>query len=154
MSSDRTPDEGVVTTTVDVGRADTVEAGPTREPGRRPRFRANLALSVLSVLAFFALWTVATEKRWIAPIFLPSPAMVAEEAGKLVTTGELWSAILASSRRVFSGFALATAVAVPLGIVMGVWGPAKAVFDPFISLLRPLPSITWIPMTMLWLGIG
>lgn len=155
MSSDRAPDEGVVTTTVDVSRADAVASAPVRERGgKRFGFRATLAVNVLSVLAFFALWTVATEKRWIAPIFLPSPAMVAEEAGKLVTTGELWSAILASSRRVFSGFALATAVAVPLGIVMGVWGPAKAVFDPFISLLRPLPSITWIPMTMLWLGIG
>jgi len=43
---------------------------------------------------------------------------------------------------------------VPLGIVMGVWWPAKAVMDPFISLLRPLPSITWIPLSILWLGIG
>ena len=45
-------------------------------------------------------------------------------------------------------------VAIPLGILMGVWWPAKAIVDPFVSLLRPLPSITWIPLTMLWLGIG
>lgn len=87
-------------------------------------------------------------------MFLPSPAAVASEANKLITTGELWRAVLASSRRVFTGFALAALVAVPLGVVMGVWAPAKAVFDPFVSLLRPLPSITWIPLTMLWLGIG
>jgi taurine transport system permease protein len=49
---------------------------------------------------------------------------------------------------------LAGVVAVPLGIVMAVWWPAKAIVDPFISLLRPLPSITWIPLTILWLGIG
>jgi taurine transport system permease protein len=79
---------------------------------------------------------------------------VGREAGKLVGTGELWVAVLASSRRVFLGFALAAAVAVPLGVLMGVWRPAKAVVDPFVSLLRPLPSITWIPLTMLWLGIG
>ena len=62
--------------------------------------------------------------------------------------------IVTSARRVFLGFALAALVAVPLGIVMGVWQPAKAVMDPFVSLLRPLPSITWIPLTILWLGIG
>ena len=45
-------------------------------------------------------------------------------------------------------------MAVPLGIAMGVWAPAKAIMDPFVSLLRPLPSITWIPLTILWLGIG
>jgi taurine transport system permease protein len=76
------------------------------------------------------------------------------EAGKLIGTGELWQAVLASSRRVFLGFALAAVVAVPLGIVMGVWWPAKAIMDPFVSLLRPLPSITWIPLSILWLGIG
>jgi taurine transport system permease protein len=62
--------------------------------------------------------------------------------------------VLASSRRVFLGFALAAVVAVPLGVVMGVWWPATAVMDPFVSLLRPLPSITWIPLSILWLGIG
>src|SRR6202000_2108464 len=61
---------------------------------------------------------------------------------------------LISSERVFAGFVLAGLVAVPLGVVMAVWWPAKAVMDPFVSLLRPLPSITWIPLTILWLGIG
>ncbi len=121
---------------------------------RRLRFRLGLVLNVVSVFAFLAAWSAATEFGWISPIFLPSPASVASEAGKLVGTGELWWAVVASSRRVFLGFALAAAVAVPLGILMGVWWPAKAVVDPFVSLLRPLPSITWIPLTMLWLGIG
>ena len=62
--------------------------------------------------------------------------------------------MLISSERVFAGFVLAGLVAVPLGVVMAVWWPAKAIVDPFISLLRPLPSITWIPLTILWLGIG
>ena len=63
--------------------------------------------------------------------------------------------ILVSARRVFTGFALAAAIAsVPIGVAMAVWKPAKAVMDPFVSLLRPLPSITWIPLSILWLGIG
>jgi len=97
---------------------------------------------------------LATETGAISPLFFPSPSMVAAEAGNIAGTTDLWVAIAASSRRVFLGFGLAAAVAVPLGIVMGAWWPAKAVIDPLISLLRPLPSITWIPLTMLWLGIG
>ena len=118
------------------------------------RQRAALAIKVLSVLAFLALWTASTELGWVSPIFLPSPAAIARQADKLMHAGDLWEAIIASSRRVFLGYAIAAAVAVPLGIVMGVWWPAKAVMDPFISLLRPLPSITWIPLSILWLGIG
>jgi taurine transport system permease protein len=118
------------------------------------RVRLSLLLQILSVCMFLALWSAATEYGWVSTIFLPSPRSVASEAGKLVGTGELWQAIIASSRRVFLGFALAAVVAVPLGVVMGVWWPAKAIMDPFVSLLRPLPSITWIPLSILWLGIG
>lgn len=145
-----------MTTTVNASEQIAV-ASPEARPAERRRwvrFRLDLVLNVVSVFLFFAAWSAATEYGWISPIFLPSPASVASEAGKLVRTGELWGAVLASSRRVFLGFALAAAVAVPLGILMGVWRPAKAVVDPFVSLLRPLPSITWIPLTMLWLGIG
>jgi taurine transport system permease protein len=118
------------------------------------RLRLSLLLQIVSVCAFLALWSAATEYGWVSTIFLPSPRAVATEAGKLIGTGELWQAIIASSRRVFLGFALAAVVAVPLGVVMGVWWPAKAIMDPFVSLLRPLPSITWIPLSILWLGIG
>ena len=145
-----------MTTTVNASEQIAVASPEARPPERRRwvRFRLDLVLNVVSVFLFFAAWNAATEYGWISPIFLPSPASVASEAGKLVGTGELWWAVVASSRRVFLGFALAAAVAVPLGILMGVWRPAKAVVDPFVSLLRPLPSITWIPLTMLWLGIG
>jgi taurine transport system permease protein len=118
------------------------------------RTRNTVALNVLAVMGFLAVWHIVTASGWISPIFLPSPTAVAREANKLLDSGELWVSVLASSQRVFLGFALATVVAVPLGILMGVWWPAKALMDPFVSLLRPLPSITWIPLTMLWLGIG
>jgi taurine transport system permease protein len=144
-----------VGTTLDVTEPIAMAAAEPRPvEQRRLRVRRDLVLNVLSVFAFLGAWAAATELGWISPIFLPSPASVAAEAGKLVRTGDLWVAVVASSRRVFLGFALAAAVAVPLGVLMGVWRPAKAVIDPFVSLLRPLPSITWIPLTMLWLGIG
>jgi taurine transport system permease protein len=118
------------------------------------RIRWALIIKIASVCAFLALWSAVTEFGWISSVFLPSPFQVARQAARLFQNGELWLSILASSQRVFAGFALAALVAVPLGILMGVWWPAKAIMDPFVSLLRPLPSITWIPLSILWLGIG
>jgi taurine transport system permease protein len=119
-----------------------------------PRATLLWLLSLLSVAFALGLWAIATGRGWIAPVFLPSPLDVVNEARGIVANGELLQDVLVSSKRVFAGFALAALVAVPLGVVMGVWEPAKAIMDPFVSLLRPLPSITWIPLTMLWLGIG
>jgi len=124
------------------------------EPRRLPRLSPSLLLSTAAVAGFLLLWHFASALGWISSIFLPSPESIVAEAGKLLAGGDLINDVLVSSQRVFLGFALATAVAVPLGIVMGVWWPARAIMDPFVSLLRPLPSITWIPLTILWLGIG
>lgn len=122
-------------------------------PGRS-RKPALLLISALSVLLVLALWYFATERGWVSPVFLPKPGRVVAEAIASFASGQLIKDIWMSTQRVLLGFALAGVVAIPLGIVMAVWAPAKAAMDPFVSLLRPLPSITWIPLTMLWLGIG
>jgi taurine transport system permease protein len=122
---------------------------------RRWRVRDLLLLINVAALATaFMLWWLSTRLGWIAPIFLPAPGDVWHAAQMTMRDGELLTDVLTSARRVFLGFGLAALVAVPLGVVMGVWAPAKAIMDPFISLLRPLPSITWIPLSILWLGIG
>ena len=66
--------------------------------------------------------------------------------------GSLMSHILASARRVMVGFAAATALAIPLGIFLGT-SRGRAAFDPILSFLRPLPSMSWIPLSLLWFGI-
>lgn len=140
-------------TTIEHANASAGAPTKVRRPGRN-RGKIAFLLSTLSVTIFLSLWAAATELGWISPVFLPSPFAVFAQAARLVQSGELWIDILNSSRRVFSGFALATLFSVPLGVLIGVWWPAKAIMDPFISLLRPLPSITWIPLAILWLGIG
>src|SRR5207244_7627291 len=61
--------------------------------------------------------------------------------------------VVTSVRRVLAGLVLAAVVAVPLGIVLGTSRPAKALFVPILSIIRPLPSLSWIPLTILWFGI-
>jgi taurine transport system permease protein len=130
-------------------------APATPASSRRWRIRHVLLLiNFAAVAVAFLLWWVSTTSGWIAPIFLPAPHDVWHAAQMTMRNGDLWADIAVSARRVFLGFGLAALIAVPLGVVMGVWAPAKAIMDPFVSLLRPLPSITWIPLTILWLGIG
>jgi taurine transport system permease protein len=136
-----------------------VEAGierATPAPGGRAgshRWRYAL-VSVLSALGFFAVWQLVTATELISPLFLPSPAAVWAEARKLAVSGELPAHILTSARRVFVGYLLSAAAAIPLGILMGTSRIAKAIVDPVLSLIRPLPSLSWIPLSILWFGIG
>jgi len=98
-----------------VGTAEQVrDEAATKPPPQSPRPDAAAswiglapAISLASVLLFLAVWWGTTEFGWVAPVFLPSPRAVLVEAGKLVGNGELWTAVLASSKRVFLGFALA-----------------------------------------------
>jgi len=137
------------------GSAQRVTGAAAEQPRRlRMRISAALVTKVASVCSFLLAWQLATTTGLISPLFLPSPGQIVAQAQELIANGELWSSVLISSQRVFAGFVLAGLVAVPLGVIMAVWWPAKAIVDPFVSLLRPLPSITWIPLTILWLGIG
>jgi taurine transport system permease protein len=79
--------------------------------------------------------------------------MLVEEVLSMIREGEtfLLKDILISSQRVLVGFFLSVLVGVPLGIFMG--RPLKALLDPVISLIRPLPAMSWIPLSILWLGI-
>jgi len=129
-----------------------VASSPGKKNSRKPAFL--LMVSTFSVLSVLALWYFSTELGWVSPVFLPKPGRVVSEGVANLANGQLLKDIWMSTQRVVLGFALAGAVAIPLGIIMAVWAPAKAAVDPFVSLLRPLPSITWIPLTMLWLGIG
>jgi ABC-type nitrate/sulfonate/bicarbonate transport system permease component len=74
--------------------------------------------------------------------------------GKLVANGELWSHIVASLERIFYANLAALAFGVPLGLAMGLYRPVERMFDGLIGLFRPIPPLAWVPLSILWLGIG
>lgn len=110
-------------------------------------------VSFLSFIVFILIWEIATTCGLIQPLFLPSPTSIIKRAIHMYSYNDFWPHIFASTRRVLAGFALAGAVAVPLGILLGSSRFLKAVVDPLLSFLRPLPSMSWIPLSLLWLGI-
>ncbi len=120
---------------------------------RRDRIGA-VVVGGLSVITFLAVWQGLVSSGLVHKAFLGSPETVSIAAWKLISDGALYKHTTASASRVLMGFALSSTAAIILGLAMGVWRPLKAVFDPIVSLIRPLPSLSWIPLSMMWLGIG
>ena len=140
--------------TARVSQAATEEGSGTVRRGLRLRATSrSAALGTLSVLVLLGAWYVVTAASYISPIFLPSPQQVFRQARRYLTDGSLFWHVVTSGRRVLGGFVLAVIVAVPLGITLGTSRTAKALFDPILSIIRPLPSLSWIPLTILWFGI-
>lgn len=110
-------------------------------------------ISIGSFFAVILLWEAICRMGLIEPIFLPAPSQVLTRAIRMMEQGTFFEHILASGRRVMVGFLLAGILAIPFGIFLGTSPFFKAIFDPIISLLRPLPSMSWIPLSLLWLGI-
>lgn len=88
-----------------------------------------------------------------AQLLLPPPSQGVRDAINLVQQGLLWQHVAASAKRVYTGFALAAAIAIPLGVAMGLSARLLAQLDPLVGVLRPIPPVAWIPITLLWFGV-
>jgi ABC-type nitrate/sulfonate/bicarbonate transport system permease component len=85
---------------------------------------------------------------------MPRPSAVVASAVKLIGSGELVTALVTSLGRVFSGFMLASAIAIPLGILMGSVRTVERNLDPLVESFRPVAAIAILPLVILWLGTG
>jgi ABC-type nitrate/sulfonate/bicarbonate transport system permease component len=132
-------------------------AAPRRRPDAR-RLRLAL-LRCSSIVLFFAVWgafSFANERylKIFNPVLMPSPLDVLRAGVELVESGELQRDILASLSRVLQGFALAALVGVTLGMAVGRSRVLESLVDPMLELLRPIPPLAFLPMMVLWFGIG
>ena len=111
-------------------------------------------LSLVGFGLFFGIWAFAAH-RLDNSLLLPSPGSMLEALWDLgARDGRLWGDIAASLRRVFAGFFIAAAVAIPLGLALAASRPARALLLPLVTFLRPIPPIAWIPLAILWFGLG
>ena len=107
---------------------------------------------VLVIGALLAIWWIVVSRNE-SHIF-PTPLGVATGAWELVEDGTLWEHIGASLARVAVGFLAALAIAVPLGLWMGWVSGAYYTLNPLFQMLRPISPIAWIPVAILWFGVG
>ena len=117
----------------------------------RPATRFFLTIT-RSVPGFAAAWWLIVVRTESA--IFPTPLQVAAGARELVEDGTLWDHIGASLFRVGTGFLLAVFVAVPLGLWMGWVRGAYITLNPLFQMLRPISPIAWIPLAILWFGVG
>ena len=127
---------------------------PLLSIGATPSPLVRSGLQVSSLLIPLLLWTVISALELVDGKFLPSPAAVLESLASMAREGILFQDIVASTGRVFAGFFLATLVAVPLGICMGVYPAICALCEPLIAMLRYMPAAAFIPLLIIYLGIG
>lgn len=85
---------------------------------------------------------------------LPGPISVAAEAGRMIGDGMLFDDALASLRRVFTGFALGSVLAIPVGFLMGWYPTARGLIEPYIQFFRTIPPLALIPLAIVLMGIG
>ena len=121
-----------------------------REPVSRQRARS---LAVAGVLTFVGAWCVASYANLVPTVILPSPTEVLRAFPVLHFEEALVRSALRSLYRVSMGFALAAAVAIPLGIVMGTFPAVKHFFTPLVDPLRFLPISALVPLFIVWFGI-
>ena len=127
-----------------------------RSPG--PATGGTLLISLATAAALFGLWFVATRYEWSSPLFLPSPAEVLDQFIAVAKDGyadaTLGEHILASLGRIAAALALAIGLGVPLGLAMGLNRWAKGIFSVPIDLYWGLPPLAYLPLLIIWLGIG
>lgn len=119
---------------------------------------SSAIISLLTALALIGLWFLITGMGWVKPLFLPSPFAVWDKFILSITEGvsnsTLMQHTLASLGRVLGAFFLALLVAIPIGILMGVNRVVRGLLDPIIEFYRPLPPLAYLPLIIIWLGIG
>ena len=116
--------------------------------------RARWVLGLSFFVVFFAVWAAVTLGGMVPRTFLADPMTMAHEGVLLFTEYNFIGDIGMTVWRVLGGFVLAAALAVPLGIFMGAYKAAEAFFEPFVSFCRYLPASAFIPLLILWAGIG
>ncbi|MEO9338811.1 ABC transporter permease subunit [Mesorhizobium sp. SB112] len=132
-------------------------AVPWSGPARKRSLSAR-SISLLTVLVLLLVWALAAELRVVSPVFLPSPLVVAKKFFVLIDKGYVDATLLvhlkASLWRVFSALLAALALGVPIGLAVGLSPVGRGIFDPLLEFLRPIPPLAYLPLVIIWFGIG
>jgi len=135
---------------------------PARTPGLPLRRRGAPGLpwwrpswaGLLVPLGIVLLWQIAASLHWMSPNVLPPPAAVVRSLTGLIASGELWAHLSISLRRVVYGFAIGSVAGLLIGVALGFSRTIDAWFGPIFRTFAQIPSLTWIPLLMMVLGIG
>ncbi|CAH2400821.1 taurine ABC transporter permease TauC [Mesorhizobium escarrei] len=128
---------------------------------RPSRKRATISarfVSALTILSVLGVWALSALLQLVSPVFLPSPAAVWSKFMAVASDGfvdaTLLQHIAASLWRVFAALVAAVLVGVPVGLAIGISTVGRGIFDPLLEFLRPIPPLAYLPLVIIWFGIG
>ncbi|MCT2385690.1 taurine ABC transporter permease TauC [Erwinia pyrifoliae] len=121
--------------------------------------RRRLTISLATLLVLLIVWWAVTRLQLIAPLFLPAPQQVWHQLMAIAgPTGfmdaTLWQHLAASLTRIVIALLAAVVIGVPVGILMGLNDTLRGILDPLIELYRPVPPLAYLPLMVIWFGIG
>lgn len=122
-------------------------------PARAERRWLRPALGLLLPLGLALIWELAVHFGWSNGRLVPPPSKIWQTLAELYASGELGRHVLATLSRVSAGFGLGIVFGTLFGAICGYWPLARRLLDPTIQALRAIPSIAWVPLFILWLGI-
>jgi ABC-type nitrate/sulfonate/bicarbonate transport system permease component len=111
-------------------------------------------LGIATIVAFIAIWEIVYRLGLMPKWAFPSPWKVVLAFQELIANGKLFTNMAASVGRQITGVFLAALVGIPAGLALGASPTARAAFLPLCRLLYPIPGIAWIPLAILWFGVG
>lgn len=114
----------------------------------------GFARGTVAVALAALLWEAFARSGLFAPALAPPVETIVTALGRMTLDGTLVRHVLFTLYRVLSGLVLAAVVGIPLGMLMGRWRPVEKFFVPLISVLMPIPSLAWVPVFILWFGLG
>ncbi|MDR6665831.1 ABC transporter permease subunit [Rhizobium sp. 1399] len=124
----------------------------------RPKRRGTLAISLATIAVIIAGWSLASAYGAVSPVFLPSPLVVAKSLANVAINGFVDSTLaehtLASLLRIFAALAVSLIIGVPAGLAIATSRIGKGILDPIVEFLRPLPPLAYLPLIIIWVGIG
>lgn len=119
---------------------------------------SNVIISALTLLAILLVWWGVTAMQLISPLFLPAPQQVLEQLVSISTQGfmdaTLGQHLAASLGRILVALLAAVVIGVPVGIAMGLNPTVRGILDPIIEIYRPVPPLAYLPLMVIWFGIG
>ena len=122
-------------------------------------FSRHLTLSLTTLAVLLAIWWAVTAAQWISPLFLPAPGQVLQKLIAIASPqgfmdATLWQHLAASLARIVVALLAATIIGIPVGIAMGLSPTVRGILDPLIELYRPVPPLAYLPLMVIWFGIG
>lgn len=122
-------------------------------------FSRRITLSISTLAVILAVWWSVAALQLISPLFLPPPG---QSAAKLIAIAgpqgfmdaTLWQHLAASLTRILLALLAAVIIGIPVGIAMGLSPTIRGILDPIIELYRPVPPLAYLPLMVIWFGIG